>query len=111
MYSKHVFAMRTQLEIISVIDTTALLKLEITVSALWFSLLVHSGSLKRTYYRSRFVWPTFFLLNVSIALKGYLILYFIRYQMNAMRQAFYSIVVYADYLIHILMNFNGNIRS
>ena len=32
------------------------------------------------------------------------------YQMNAMRQAFYS-VVYADYLICMFMNINGNTRS
>ena len=50
MYSKHVFAIRTPLGIKSVIETTALLKLEITVSTLWFSLPVHSGSLKRIYY-------------------------------------------------------------
>ena len=31
--------------------------------------------------------------------------------MNVMRQAFYSMVVYASYLIYIFMNINGNIRS
>ena len=28
--------------------------------------------------------------------------------MNAMRQGFYSMVIYADYLIYIIMNINGN---
>ena len=50
MHSKQVFAIRTPFGFISVIDMTALLKLEITVSTLWFLLPVHSGSLKRIYY-------------------------------------------------------------
>ena len=38
------------------------------------------------------------------------LVYQTRYQMNAMRQGFYSMVKNADYLIYIIMNINGNIR-
>ena len=47
MYSKQVFVIWTLFGFISVFLSAALLKFEITVSFLWLSLPVHSGSLKR----------------------------------------------------------------
>ena len=48
----------------------ALLKLEITVSFLWLSLPVHSGSLKRIKYSKLYSLAHTLLLNVFSALKG-----------------------------------------
>ena len=44
-----------------------------------------------------------FLYHLLIAL-----VYQTDYQMNVTKQAFYSVVVCADYLINIFMNFDGN---
>ena len=48
----------------------ALLKLEITVSFLWLSLPVHSGSLKRIKYSKLYSLAHTLLSNVFSALKG-----------------------------------------
>ena len=48
----------------------ALLKFEVTVSFLWFSLLVHSGSLKRIKYSKLYSLAHTRLSNVFSALKG-----------------------------------------
>ena len=47
MYSKQVFIILTPFGLISVFLLAAFLKLETTVSFLWLSLPIHSGSLKR----------------------------------------------------------------
>ena len=70
MYSKQVFIILTPFGLISVFLLAALLKLEITVSFLWLSLPVHSGSLKRIYYSKLYCLAHTLLLNVFSALKG-----------------------------------------
>ena len=70
MYSKQVFVILTPFRLISVFLLAALLKLEITVSFLWLSLPVHSGSLKRIKYSKPYRLAHTLLLNVFSALKG-----------------------------------------
>ena len=77
MVSKHVFTFWPQLGIISVIETTAFLKLEIKASTLWFSLPVHSMSLKRIYYSKQFCLAYPFLFECFQCSYRNLSLYFI----------------------------------
>ena len=69
MYSKQVFFYIWTL-FISVFLLAAWLKLEITVSFLWLSLPVHSGSLKRIKYSKLYSLAHSRLSNVFSALKG-----------------------------------------
>ena len=70
MYSKQVFVIWTLFGFISVFLPTALLKFEITVSFLWLSLPVHSGSLKTIKYSKLYSLAHTLLLNIFSALKG-----------------------------------------
>ena len=70
MYSKQVFVIWTLFGFISVFLSAVLLKFEITVSFLWLSLPVHSGSLKRIKYSKLYSLAHTLLLNIFSALKG-----------------------------------------
>ena len=70
MYAKQDFDIWTLFGFISVFLLAALLKLEITVSFLWLSLPVHSGSLKRIQYSKLYSLAHTLLSNIFSALKG-----------------------------------------
>ena len=70
MYSKQVFVIWTLFGFILVFLSTALLKFEITVSFLWLSLPVHSGSLKTIKYSKLYSLAHTLLLNIFSAPKG-----------------------------------------
>ena len=71
LYSERAFVIWTLFGLVSVFLLAALLKLEITVSFLWLSLPVHSGSLKRIKYSKLYSLAHTLLLKVVSALNQF----------------------------------------
>ena len=103
MYSKQVFVVWTPFGFISVFLSAALLKLEITVSFLWLSLPVHSGSLKRIKYSKLYSLTHTFLLNVFSAFKGtrfYILFYLMIVKLTP--SEFYTLELFSS----VILSFN-----
>ena len=75
------------------------------------NLILYSSILKKTLEMNEINHKTSRVSSYKITSLIIALAYQTLQQINAMRDVFHSVVGYADYLINIFVNINGNIRT